>query len=175
VTGVSEGRSVFLSDGCPPTFHNFAGMPGMASTVVWATGPVPHYPGAGIEGAPPGTAALPMPGETRLLVVRFPPDAIFASEAFDPVLLQQEQLIHQPGLAECFAADANGMHRTSSLDYCIILQGEIWLELDDGATCHLLQGEVVVQGGTRHAWRNKGGKDAVLAFVLIGAVASLQR
>lgn len=170
VTGNSEGRSVFLSDGCPPAFHAFAGVPGMTSTVVWATAQIPAYLGAAAEGAPAGIDALPQPGETRFLIIRFPPDAVFASEAFDPGLMLEEQAAHLPGLAECLAQGTDGMHRTPTIDYGIVIQGEIDLELDDGATRHLAQGDVVVQGATRHAWRNPGACDAVMGFVLIGAV-----
>ena len=48
------------------------------------------------------------------------------------------------------------MHRTETLDYAILLSGECDLELDDGKTVHLTQGDVVVQRGTMHAWVNNG-------------------
>ena len=104
------------------------------------------------------------------MIVRFPPDAVFAEPAFDPVAAGREQSLHIPGLAECFEAENPGMHVTDTLDYDIVLEGEIWLELDDGAEVHLRQGDVAIQCGTRHAWRNKGSRPATMAFVLIGAV-----
>ena len=61
------------------------------------------------------------------------------------------------------------MHTTPTVDYGVVLDGEVWLELDDGKTVHLKEHDVVVQNGTRHAWRNKGTKPATMAFVLIGA------
>ena len=61
------------------------------------------------------------------------------------------------------------MHRTETLDYAILLSGECDLELDDGATVHLTQGDVVVQRGTMHAWVNHGPQPCVFAFVLIDA------
>jgi len=61
------------------------------------------------------------------------------------------------------------MHRTETLDYAILLSGECDLELDDGATVHLTQGDVVVQRGTMHAWVNRGTRPCVFAFVLIDA------
>ena len=61
------------------------------------------------------------------------------------------------------------MHRTETLDYAILLSGECDLELDDGATVHLTQGDVVVQRGTMHAWVNRGARPCVFAFVLIDA------
>ncbi|WP_245439801.1 cupin domain-containing protein [Microvirga aerophila] len=64
------------------------------------------------------------------------------------------------------------MHRTCSVDYNIVLDGSIWLELDDGNETMLNQGDVVIQQATRHAWRNKGDRPATMAFVLVGASES---
>ena len=61
------------------------------------------------------------------------------------------------------------MHRTETLDYAILLSGECDLELDDGAMVHLVQGDIVVQRGTMHAWVNNGTQPCVFAFVLIDA------
>jgi quercetin dioxygenase-like cupin family protein len=61
------------------------------------------------------------------------------------------------------------MHRTETLDYAILLSGECDLELDDGKTVHLTQGDIVVQRGTMHAWVNNGSVPCVFAFVLIDA------
>jgi hypothetical protein len=61
------------------------------------------------------------------------------------------------------------MHRTNTVDYSIVWEGEMWLELDDGSTGHLERGDVVVQNGTRDAWRNKGTKPVTMLFFLDGA------
>lgn len=61
------------------------------------------------------------------------------------------------------------MHRTETVDYAILLSGECDLELDDGKTVHLTQGDVVVQRGTMHAWVNNGSVPCVFAFILIDA------
>jgi quercetin dioxygenase-like cupin family protein len=61
------------------------------------------------------------------------------------------------------------MHRTETVDYAILLSGECDLELDDGVTVHLTQGDVVVQRGTMHAWVNTGTQPCVFAFILIDA------
>ena len=60
------------------------------------------------------------------------------------------------------------MHRTDSLDYAVIMSGEIDMELD-GSTTHLKAGDVVVQCGTVHNWANRGTVPCVIAFVLIAA------
>lgn len=103
------------------------------------------------------------------MIVRFPPDTVMASASFDPVAAAAEQRHHLPGLAELFEPDAPGMHTTDTVDYDIVLDGEIWLELDDGAEIHLRQGDVAIQCGTRHAWRNKSDSPVTMAFVLVGA------
>lgn len=61
------------------------------------------------------------------------------------------------------------MHRTESLDYAIVLAGEVDMELDDGETVHLTAGDVVVQRGTVHNWTNNGTEPCIMAYVLIAA------
>jgi quercetin dioxygenase-like cupin family protein len=61
------------------------------------------------------------------------------------------------------------MHRTETVDYAILLQGECDLELDDGKTVHMKQGDIVVQRGTMHAWVNNGSEPCTFAFILIDA------
>jgi quercetin dioxygenase-like cupin family protein len=65
------------------------------------------------------------------------------------------------------------MHRTNSIDYGIVLEGEIELELDDGAKKTIRQGGIIVQRGTNHLWRNTTDKVCRIAFVLIEAPAYL--
>jgi len=60
-------------------------------------------------------------------------------------------------------------HRTESLDYAIVLAGEVDMELDDGETVHLTAGDVVVQRGTIHNWVNRGTEPCLMAYVLIAA------
>jgi quercetin dioxygenase-like cupin family protein len=75
-------------------------------------------------------------------------------------------------ITEFAAGSPKFMHRTETIDYAILLSGECDLELDDGATVHLTQGDVVVQRGTMHAWVNNGTQPCVFAFVLIDAKAA---
>ncbi len=60
-------------------------------------------------------------------------------------------------------------HRTDSIDYAVVMAGEIEMELDDGRSVHLKAGDVLVQRGTIHNWVNKGSAPCVIAFVLIAA------
>ena len=61
------------------------------------------------------------------------------------------------------------MHRTRSIDYAIVLSGEIWAVMDVGET-KLVAGDVLVQRGTNHAWANRSNAPCVVAFVLIDAI-----
>ncbi len=61
------------------------------------------------------------------------------------------------------------MHRTNSIDYGIVLEGEIELELDDGAKRTVHQGGIIIQRGTNHLWRNTSDKVTRIAFILIEA------
>ena len=65
------------------------------------------------------------------------------------------------------------MHRTNSIDYGIVLKGEIELELDDGAKRTIREGGVIVQRGTTHLWRNTTDQVTRIAFILIEAPAYL--
>lgn len=61
-------------------------------------------------------------------------------------------------------------HRTASLDYAVVVSGEIHMQLDQGSV-HLKAGDVLIQRGTVHNWENRGSVPCVIAFVLIGAKA----
>lgn len=67
------------------------------------------------------------------------------------------------------AGRAGRMHRTQTLDYGIVMQGSIVLELDDGAEVTLHAGDVLVQRGTIHNWVNRSDAPCTIAFVLIDA------
>jgi len=162
-----RGRTVVALDGTPPRSDAYKRIPGLISRLVWATEATPKLPFGGVDPTPPVSSFVPARGETRLLVVTFPPDSVFLAPDFDPAAAAAENLALSPGLAERFEPD--GMHTTDTVDYGIVLDGEIWLELDDDHTERLRQHDVVVQNGTRHAWRNKTDRPATLAFVLIGA------
>ena len=69
---------------------------------------------------------------------------------------------------DAMEADNPGMHTTATIDYGIVLSGNVSLELDAGVV-DLGPGDVVVQRATRHAWRNRSGQPCTVAFVLIGS------
>jgi quercetin dioxygenase-like cupin family protein len=61
------------------------------------------------------------------------------------------------------------MHRTETLDYIIVFEGELDMFLDDGAKVHLNEGDIMIQRGTRHGWANPGTKTCRFATVIIDA------
>ncbi len=74
-----------------------------------------------------------------------------------------------PGMLEVMELDHPGMHTTDTVDFDVVLSGEVYLELDNGAEAHLKAGDCVVQNGTRHAWHNRSSEKCVIAVALIGA------
>jgi mannose-6-phosphate isomerase-like protein (cupin superfamily) len=162
----ASGASVVVSDGAAPRSHAYRSIPGLVEALLWATD------GAEDAGAADPTPAVdsyvPPPGGTRMIWLRFPPDAVLADPSFDAAAARDEQLAVSPGLAERFEPDAPGMHATPTVDYAVVVEGELWLELDGGVQTRLGTGDVVVQNGTRHAWRNRGEGPATLLVILVG-------
>ena len=99
--------------------------------------------------------------------VTFPPDSAMARPAFDQGAQAREALDDSPGIADLMEPD--GMHTTPTVDYGIVLRGEIVLELDDGHCTPLSAGDIVSRNGTRHGRRNRSDQPVAMAFVLIGA------
>ncbi len=167
VTGHNgQGKSVFTSDTPTPRFHSFTHIPGFETALVWDTG----APAAATTEDPASSAAswVPKPGGTKLMVVTFPPDSVMSAAGFDAAAAGGEYMSTIPGLAECFEMDHPGMHTTPTIDYGMLIEGEIHLELDDGEVKKLAKHDVVIQQGTRHAWRNRSTSPATMLFVLVG-------
>jgi mannose-6-phosphate isomerase-like protein (cupin superfamily) len=164
----SDGISRVIEDGEPPRSTVAVETPGFAQTLVWCTPPVPALDYAGTDPTTDAPTLLPQPGGTSFIILTFPPDAVYADPTFDPAAAGAEAARNSPGLAELFEPDNPGMHTTPTVDYDVVLDGELWLALTDGEV-RLTAGDVVVQHGTRHAWQNKSDKPATLLAVLIGA------
>ena len=167
-----EGNAIFASDGEAPRAQDFAAIPGHGFAQVWATAPGAAVPWREGDPTQAGASLLPAPGGSSLLVVAFPPAAVFMRPAFDGAAAGAELAAALPGLIDTFEPDSPGMHTTDTVDYAFVLDGEIWLELDHGAEKLVRPGDVVVQNGTRHAWRNKTDRPVTVAFVLVGAKRS---
>jgi hypothetical protein len=163
----AEGHSCFVSDDvCPVVFQRSEG-----STIVselWETSSTPA-----INNGNPNPTKLPLrlqppAGGTVLRVISYPPDALRLSA------LHSERAKSSEDPSRAAALDHNnprhpGFHRTQSLDYAIVLQGEIYALMDKGETL-LRQGDVLIQRGTNHAWSNRTDDVAIVAFVLVDAI-----
>lgn len=165
----SSGNSVFLSDDIVPNSHEFEHLPGQAHARVWFSAQAPTSTPPETEPTTDTGPILPEVGGASFLIVQYAPDSVAMQPEFDGSQAGAEFAHYLPDLATHMEPDAPGMHRTSSVDYGLVLDGEIWLELDGGAETQLHRGDTVVQIAGRHAWRNKSDRPATVAFVLTGA------
>lgn len=168
VTGHRDGKSVFVSDGTPARTSIYQHSPGGGLTFAWATGVRPALSDTDIaESVTDEHAMIPQIGETRLVFIQVPPDSIMSAPGFDFGAAIAEMAAASPDITATF--EPTGFHRTDSIDYVIVLEGEVHLELDDEQEKVLGAGDVVIQGGARHAWHNRSEESALLAVVLVGA------
>lgn len=135
---------------------------------LWGADAPPTFPD---DGSPPAmTSYFPPLGGFRVGFFSVPPESE-AAPAPDVDLAEAfiDFEAKLPGLAERMEPGAPGMHTTPTVDFEVVVEGEVWLELDDGVEVHLRTGDCVVQNGTRHAWRNHGDTTARMVVVLVGA------
>ncbi len=171
LTGRDEAqKSVFKSFAVTPQVLRFESAPGLVFYELYATEGVPEVSGHEPDPMLTKKGSFPRPGGTLFRLVQFPPKPSEGAKpdpaAFARYLDELDQKI--PGMARHFERETPGMHTSESVDYGVVIRGEIILELDDGKTVHLRQGDCVVQNGTRHRWRNEHSEPALMAFVLIG-------
>jgi mannose-6-phosphate isomerase-like protein (cupin superfamily) len=167
VTANINGKSVVQSDGQLEAYE-FKTVPGYEHTLIWVNPATPDLSKEQRFDSYPDSV-VPGPGGTSLHFVTFPPGSVFADPSFDADAAQQEAFVRLRGIADHFEKEDPSMHQTNTVDYAVVYDGEILLELDDAETLHLKRGDVVVQNGTRHAWRNKGTKPVTMLFFLNGA------
>lgn len=169
VTGHNaQGRAVVASQGALPTVVEIAAIPGTVFHEVWST----HTTPALIDnGADPtcGPLVLPPPPQgTRIRFVDIPPDT---PEFLAHGAQRMQEAFTQAGDASASTVQADSphplMHRTESVDYGVVIEGELTLVLDEGDVV-LKPGSVVVQRGTNHAWANRSGAPCRMLFVLVG-------
>lgn len=163
----AQGNAVVASDGPLPVVTELKAVPGTVFHEVWCTTGAP----APVDnGADPtvGPLMLPPPKHgTRIRFVDIPPDT--------PELLARSAESVRAGFSEIGDAAASTakagaphplMHRTETVDYGVVIEGELTLVLDKGEV-QLKPGSVVVQRGTNHAWANRSGKPCRMLFVLV--------
>jgi hypothetical protein len=160
----AAGRAVVLFDGPAPNVK-LRKATGLTSTLLWVTDGSPADNSGGADCADRDIGVAPPPRGSIFRVVDFPP----ASEvgAVDNAAMLREMGIAGGGHADPRHAT---MHRTRSIDYAVVIAGEIDLLLDDSEV-HLKAGDVLVQRGTNHAWVNRGRESCRIGFVLIDAEA----
>lgn len=167
VTGQeANGRSVVVEDDLvdPVTVALF---PGAEFHRIWGDDVRPALPS---DGTPPNAPTHFPPAEGfRFGMFTMAPEAQGIKADPDPDEALAEIQRKLPGLIDVLDPDGAGMHRTDTVDFNLIVSGEVWLELDDGAEALLKAGDCVVQNGTRHRWRNPSSEPCVMAVAQIGA------
>jgi uncharacterized cupin superfamily protein len=159
-----DGKSRALADAPSPDVRLDPARPGFASTRIWVA-----------ERAPPPMKDLretlhlphtlePPPGGSVCRVVTFPPDAGWRGRVSAAQVQAWFAAMGSPG-ASSFGKGAPHpyMQQTRTLDFCLVLEGEITLVLDTGEV-HLAAGDTVVQRGTSHAWSNRSDAPCRIAF-----------
>jgi hypothetical protein len=167
VTGHNtEGRSIFVMDGATP--HVFSRGPGSAVVhELWETAGAPADNRGNEDCIRRGHRLPPPKNGTVFRVIEYPPDKERLAA------LERERVGPDDGSGRLQASDRNnprhpGFHKTSSVDYAIVLAGEIYAMMDEGEMV-LRAGDVLIQRGTNHAWSNRTDEPAILAFVLVDA------
>lgn len=170
----ASGKAIVVSDGVTPVVTNPPIQKGLAFHEVWSTDAAPA-PITEIEEDPTlsYTDTAPKPQGSIIRIVDLPPegpdglqfDKETAREVFSAVGLAENAEHVKPGRHPL-------MHRTESIDYGIVLSGEVYLLLDDEEV-HLKAGDIVVQRGTIHAWSNRSDEFCRIAFILVDGVFDL--
>jgi mannose-6-phosphate isomerase-like protein (cupin superfamily) len=165
----AQGLAIIQEDGPPSRIQQIGGAHGPLFYEVWNTSETP----ARIDrasGEPPeqGISLVPPKNGTRIRVLDVPPD-----DASLDTLTPEQARAH---FAEVGAKDASShagassrhafMHKTETVDYGIMLEGELTLIMDEGEVT-IGPGDIVIQRGTNHGWANRSGKPCRICFVLI--------
>jgi len=168
VTGHDDdGCAVVAIEGPAPLVAHLEAIPGTVFHELWATGPTPVVVDNGPEPIAPPLRLPPPPGGTRIRIVDIPPDT--------PEFLAQGAARMAAAFGEIGDVGASTvqahsphplMHRTETVDYGIVIEGELVLVLDREERV-LHPGDVVVQRGTNHARANRSGRPCRVAFVLL--------
>lgn len=142
-------------------------MPGCAAYRLWGRDERPTFPD---DGAPHHAEAYYPPREgSRFMINIVAPGELAPAPDLDEATALDELERLMLGAMAAMEPNNPGMHTTDSMDYVVIISGEVTLELDNGAQTTLQAGDVVIQNGTRHAWRNHGTEPCMIVGVAIGA------
>lgn len=161
-----DGKAIIASNGPLAAIVELAAVPGMIFHEVWETGATP----APVDNCADPTTGPMMHGApkngTRIRFVDLPPDTNYLAEADTRMKALFEEVNNVEGLTTKPNSPHPMMHRTESIDYGIVIEGELTLILDDSEV-PLKPGSVVVQRGTNHAWANRTDRPCRMLFVQI--------
>jgi len=164
----AAGKAIVVSDGLAPAVHTNPLRPGHWSVDIWRTATTPaRIERKPVDPTPGPRKQLPQKYGTVVRIADFAPESE-ALRNLDPESAKKVFAAMGNESASTFKSTGRHpmMHRTETIDYAIMLSGELTLVLDDTDVV-LREGDVVVQCGTNHAWSNRSGKPARIAFVLV--------
>ena len=167
VTGHDQqGQAIVASNGPTPNVFPLSSVPGTVFHELWNSSTSPALLDNASDPSSKPLQLSPGPQGSVIRVVDIPPDSV------------QNQVSDENAAAvfaeigQSHAGTGQGstrhklMHRTETLDYGIVTEGEVWLVLDEEEV-HLKRGDVVVQRGTNHAWSNRTEAMARMVFILL--------
>ncbi|MEY2424751.1 MAG: hypothetical protein QOI61_323 [Actinomycetota bacterium] len=162
----ASGKSIFVSDEAVAPIQPML-MPSAEFHRLWGGDTTSTFPGDG--SVPDHHTYFPPIGGFRFGLFSIPPEGSEAPADLDipAALADMEQ--GMPGMMRYMDRSDPGMHTTDTIDFEVVLEGTVVLELDDGAMVTLQPGDTVVQNGTRHRWHNPGTTLARLAVFMCGA------
>jgi mannose-6-phosphate isomerase-like protein (cupin superfamily) len=168
----TDGKAIVAEAGPLPTAVALAAIPGTVFHEIWSTQGTPALVDNGLDPTLGPLVLSPPPHGTRIRIVDIPPDT---EEFLREGSGRMDAAFAEVGDRHASTVKSGSphplMHRTESVDYGVVLEGELTLILDKGEV-DLKPGHVVVQRGTNHAWANRSGKVCRMLFVLIdGAFA----
>jgi mannose-6-phosphate isomerase-like protein (cupin superfamily) len=162
-THTPDGTAIVQSDGFASNVR-VRETTGTRSTLIWTTDTAPPGYADDDRGAVQAGVA-PLLNGTTFRIVEFPPGD--PGQESDATSIAAEMGVHHDTAGRRTPRHP-AMHATDSVDYAIILSGEVDMLLDE-TEVHLRTGDVIVQQGTNHAWVNRGTIPCRIAFVLMGA------
>ena len=159
-----DGKSIFLMDGHAKNVLEMASMPGVALTDLWETGGAPADNGGGVDAGARPVRLEPPPRGSILRVVEIPPDSVWRAQVNPQAAFESIGAGHAKDTSH---ADPM-MHTTATVDYIIVLKGEIYAVMDKAETL-LRTGDILIQRGTNHSWSVRGREPCMIAAILIDA------
>jgi len=168
VTGHDEtGKAIVLFDGANP-HKNVRPGSGTVSRLLWVADQTPADMTGAADRAAVKIGIAPPDGGCVFRIVDFPPTSDAEIAKLD-ISFMQSQIAHEDHGSSKYRPPTHPfMHRTRTIDYAVVISGEIDMKLDEEEV-HLKAGDVLVQQGTNHAWINRGDKPCRIAFILIDA------